>query len=60
MGAEPVLIKRYGNNRLYQPAGLRYLGLDDLADMVGNGGHFVIRDARTGEDMTREFLARLH
>ena len=60
MRAEPVLIKRYGNDRLYEPARLRYLDLDDLADMVLNGERFLIRDARTGEDVTGAFLARLH
>jgi polyhydroxyalkanoate synthesis regulator protein len=60
MRAEPALIKRYGRDRLYDPAGLRYLSLDDLADMVRNGERFVIRDAGTGEDITGEFLARLH
>jgi polyhydroxyalkanoate synthesis regulator protein len=60
MRAEPVLIKRYGSDRLYDPAELCYLSLDDLAGMVRNGEQFVICDARTGEDITGEFLARLH
>jgi polyhydroxyalkanoate synthesis regulator protein len=60
MKTDPALIKRYDNDRLYEPAGLRYLGLDDLAGMVMNGERFVIRDAKTGADITDEFLARLH
>ena len=54
--AEPVTIKRYANRRLYHPAG-RYVTLGDPADMAGED--FIIRDARSGEDLTRSILQQI-
>ena len=57
---EPVLIKRYDNRRLYNTVTASYVTLDDLESMVLGGERFVVRDARTGEDITRVLLDRLH
>jgi polyhydroxyalkanoate synthesis repressor PhaR len=57
---EPVLIKRYDNRRLYNTATAAYVTLDDLEGMVLSGERFVVRDAQTGEDITRALLDRLH
>jgi len=57
---EPVLIKRYDNRRLYNTVTAAYVTLDDLEGMVLSGEKFVVRDARTGEDITRVLLDRLH
>jgi len=57
---EPVLIKRYDNRRLYNTVTASYVTLDDLESMVLSGERFVVRDARTGEDITRVLLDRLH
>jgi polyhydroxyalkanoate synthesis repressor PhaR len=57
---EPVLIKRYGNQRLYDTVAARYVSFDELAGMILNGEKFVVRDARTGEDITHAILDRLH
>jgi polyhydroxyalkanoate synthesis regulator protein len=39
---------------------LQYVSSDDLVDMVVNGQRFIVRDAATGHDVTREILERLH
>jgi polyhydroxyalkanoate synthesis repressor PhaR len=57
---EPILIKRYDNRRLYNTVTAGYVTPDDLAEMVLNGERFVVRDAKTGEDVTRDLLDRLH
>jgi polyhydroxyalkanoate synthesis regulator protein len=38
---------------------LIYVTQDDLAEMVLNGERFTVRDAETGEDVTRAVLDRL-
>jgi len=53
---EPILIKRYGGRRLYNTATARYASLDDLGAMVLDGVRFTVRDAETGEDITRATL----
>ena len=60
MTMEPVLIKRYDNRRLYNTVTAAYVTLDDLESMVLSGEEFVVRDAQTGEDITRVLLDRLH
>jgi len=56
----PLLVKRYAGRRLYVPAMLAYVSLQDLADMVLQGKRFIVRDSATGEDITRDILDRLH
>lgn len=34
---------------------LQYVTPDDLAELVSNGERFVVRDAESGEDLTRTF-----
>src|SRR5262245_14178261 len=55
-----VLIKRYAGRRLYNTASAAYVTLEDLADMVLAGEPFVVREAETGADITRDMLDRLH
>jgi len=55
----PTLIKRYGGRRLHDTAPLIYLTHDDLAEMILSGERFTVRDAGTGEDVTRAVLDRL-
>jgi polyhydroxyalkanoate synthesis repressor PhaR len=59
MNSEPILIKRY-DNRLYNTATAGYVTLDDLASMILDGERFVVKDAKTGADITRVVLDRLH
>lgn len=54
-----VVIKKYGNRRLYDTSTSRYINLDDIARMVRNGKEVQVMDARTGEDLTRVTLAQI-
>jgi len=55
----PVIIKKYANRRLYNTQTSSYVTLDHLAQMVKEGTDFEVRDARTGEDITRSVLAQI-
>lgn len=57
--AEPIIIKKYANRRLYNTAKSSYVTLDHLAQMVREGQDFVVNDAKTGEDITRGVLAQI-
>jgi polyhydroxyalkanoate synthesis repressor PhaR len=54
-----VVIKKYGNRRLYNTLASRYVNLDDLAALVRNGTELQVVDAKTGEDLTRATLAQI-
>ena len=56
---EPVAIKKYANRRLYNTGTSTYVTLEDLAAMVKKGEDFVVHDAKTGEDITRQVLAQI-
>ena len=55
-----VLIKRYAGRRFYDTTELTSVSLHDLAQMILSRRRFVVRDAETGDDVTREILERLH
>jgi polyhydroxyalkanoate synthesis repressor PhaR len=57
--ADPVIIKKYANRRLYNTATSSYVTLDYLSEMVKNGDDFVVYDAKTGEDITRSVLTQI-
>ena len=54
-----VVVKKYANRRLYNTGSSSYVTLDDLSRMVRQGRHFVVHDARTGEDLTRSILTQI-
>jgi polyhydroxyalkanoate synthesis repressor PhaR len=56
---DPVIIKKYANRRLYNTQTSSYVTLDHLAQMVKEGTEFEVRDARTGEDITRPVLTQI-
>jgi polyhydroxyalkanoate synthesis repressor PhaR len=58
-GAKPVTVKKYANRRLYNTATSSYVTLEDLAQMIKDGGDFVVHDAKTGEDITRSVLTQI-
>jgi polyhydroxyalkanoate synthesis repressor PhaR len=58
-GKPPVVVKKYANRRLYNTATSSYVTLDDLARMIKEGGDFVVKDAKTGEDLTRSVLTQI-
>jgi len=49
---EPMTVKLYGNQRLYQPGAARYVTLSDLKACVRNGIAVVVHDAATNADIT--------
>ena len=55
----PIIIKKYANRRLYNTQTSSYVTLDHLCEMVKQGTEFEVRDARTGEDITRSVLAQI-
>ena len=55
----PVTIKKYANRRLYNTATSSYVTLDHLATMVKEGTDFVVYDAKSGEDITRQVLTHI-
>lgn len=58
-GGDPIIIKKYANRRLYNTAKSSYITLDHLAQMVRAGEDFVVRDAKSGEDITRSVLTQI-
>jgi polyhydroxyalkanoate synthesis repressor PhaR len=57
--AEPVVIKKYANRRLYNTAASSYVTLDHLSEMVRENTDFIVLDAKTGEDITRSVLTQI-
>ena len=56
---QPAVVKKYANRRLYNTATSSYVTLDDLSKMVRAGDHFVVYDAKSGEDLTRSILTQI-
>jgi polyhydroxyalkanoate synthesis repressor PhaR len=56
---QPITIKKYANRRLYNTGTSTYVTLEDLAGMVKGGEDFIVHDAKTGEDITRQVLAQI-
>lgn len=56
---EPILIKKYANRRLYDTSRSAYITLDDLCEMVRDKLDFIVRDAKTGEDLTQAVLTQV-
>lgn len=54
-----VLIKKYGNRRLYDTEDSRYITLEELAAKIRAGAEVRIIDAKSGEDLTQVTLTQL-
>jgi polyhydroxyalkanoate synthesis repressor PhaR len=57
--AQPVIVKKYANRRLYNTESSSYITLDNLAEMVRNDRDFVVYDAKSGDDITRTVLTQI-
>ncbi len=55
----PIIIKKYANRRLYDTSTSSYVTLDHLSDLVKSNADFEVRDAKTGEDLTRAVLTQI-
>lgn len=56
---KPIIVKKYPNRRLYDTGQSTYVTLEDLRDMVQENVNFVVQDAKTGKDITREVLTQV-
>ena len=56
---KPVVVKKYANRRLYNTESSNYITLENLAAMVRQGRDFIVRDAKTNEDITRSVLTQI-
>jgi polyhydroxyalkanoate synthesis repressor PhaR len=52
-------LKKYPNRRLYDTRTSSYITLADVKQMVLAGEEFEVRDAKTGEDLTRSILLQI-
>lgn len=57
--ANPILIKKYGNRRLYDTEDSRYITLEELATKIRAGGDVRVVDAKTSEDLTQVTLTQI-
>jgi polyhydroxyalkanoate synthesis repressor PhaR len=64
--AEPVakaatlrVLKKYPNRRLYDTQTSSYITLADVKQMVLDGEAFEVRDAKSGDDLTRSILLQI-
>jgi polyhydroxyalkanoate synthesis repressor PhaR len=60
-GAKPAqrVIKKYPNRRLYDTETSTYITLADVKQLVMDSHSFVVRDAKTNEDLTRSILLQI-
>ncbi|MGA8538976.1 MAG: polyhydroxyalkanoate synthesis regulator DNA-binding domain-containing protein [Terriglobales bacterium] len=59
MKRKTVIVKKYGNRRLYDTTNSRYINLDEVAQMIREGREVQVVDAVTGEDCTRLVLTQI-
>ena len=58
-GPGPRILKKYPNRRLYDTEVSSYITLADVKAMVLSNRPFEVRDAKTGEDLTRAILLQI-
>jgi polyhydroxyalkanoate synthesis repressor PhaR len=56
---EPRVLKKYPNRRLYDTHTSSYITLADVKKMVLAGQDFIVRDAKTGDELTRSILLQI-
>jgi len=57
--SDTVIVKKYGNRRLYDTSNSRYINLEEIAALIRNGKEVRVVDAKTGEDLTRVTLTQI-
>ena len=55
----PRILKKYPNRRLYDTHTSSYITLADVKKMVLAGTDFKVRDAKSGDDLTRSILLQI-
>jgi polyhydroxyalkanoate synthesis repressor PhaR len=53
------VIKKYPNRRLYDTETSTYITLADVRELVMSSIHFVVREAKSNEDLTRSILLQI-
>ena len=53
------VIKKYPNRRLYDTEISSYITVEDVRQLIVDGEDFEVRDAKTGEDLTRSILLQI-
>jgi polyhydroxyalkanoate synthesis repressor PhaR len=53
------VIKKYPNRRLYDTTTSSYITLTEIKHLVMDGQTFTVRDAKSGEDLTRSILLQI-
>ncbi len=53
------VLRKYANRRLYDPSESRHVTLDEVRDIIVEGGSVRVEDAKTGEDLTRSILLQI-
>ena len=53
------VIKKYPNRRLYDTEISSYITVEDVRQLIVDGEEFEVRDAKTGEDLTRSILLQI-
>jgi len=53
------VLKKYPNRRLYDTQTSSYITLSDVKQMVLDGQDFEVRDAKSGDDLTRSILLQI-
>lgn len=59
MTKSPRIIKKYPNRRLYDTEISSYITIDEVRQLVVDGEDFEVRDAKTGDDLTRTVLLQI-
>jgi polyhydroxyalkanoate synthesis repressor PhaR len=54
-----MLVKKYGNRRLYDTEASRYITLGELTDRIQRGADATVVDAKTGVDLTQATLTQV-
>jgi len=53
------IIKKYPNRRLYDTEISSYITIEDVRQLIVDGEEFEVRDAKTGDDLTRSVLLQI-
>ena len=53
------IIKKYPNRRLYDTKISSYITIEDVRQLIVDGEEFEVRDAKSGEDLTRQVLLQI-
>ena len=57
--SQPRIIKKYPNRRLYDTEISSYITVEDVRQLILDGEEFEVRDAKSGDDLTRTVLLQI-